>query len=135
MNPSLTKYQLIHCMITFSKALNPPQFSALFVSVVADEAPRLRERFSAGNSGGRRTKHHLWTVSQSPPVSENHERSPRPPRPRRAAQRGKHWQRHRKETFQSYLHQGCYHMHTFPFFYHRHSRTVNLSCNILDETD
>lgn len=31
MDPSFTRYQLMYRLITFSEALNPPQFSALFV--------------------------------------------------------------------------------------------------------
>lgn len=58
--------------------------------VVSGEALGLCGYFRAGNSGGRSSEHHFWTVSQDPPVSENHGLSPRPPRPRRAAQSGKH---------------------------------------------
>lgn len=49
------------------------------------------ETFRSGNGVGWRTKRHLWTVSLGQPWSESHGRWRRPPRPRRAARRGRRW--------------------------------------------
>lgn len=102
-NPSLTvkiNIKAMHGNSCYSRSLSSI-FTAFCVWVVAGEPLGLCECFRAGNSGGRRTKHHLWTVSQDPSVSENHGLSHHPPRPRRAAQSGKHWGQ-RQDTVHSF---------------------------------
>lgn len=91
----------------------PPYLSACSDQVVAGEVLWLCGYFRAGSSGGRRTKHRLQTVSLDPFVSESRGLSLHPPRPRRAAQSGKHW------GGQKWIDV----IHSIPYLYNHHYRT------------